>query len=151
MHLWQNQEGVRRQDQLERFSAKREHNQHTIVHYHIIHLSKSYYNLVSRIRYIKRFKVKITLQRLIRVCESDFSHGQDIPFALKGNAIHQHSKPGDPSTEFNPRRFGLSTGNPRRHYRQEEAVPHLHTEDSKSKAWATTLSKTYPRWSKDHL
>jgi hypothetical protein len=37
--------GVRRQDQLERFSAKREHNQHTKVQYHIINLSRSYYNL----------------------------------------------------------------------------------------------------------
>jgi hypothetical protein len=45
-----------------------------------------------------------------------------------------HSKPGDPSTESNPHRFGLSTGNPRRHRRQEEAVSHPHTEDSKSKA-----------------
>jgi hypothetical protein len=73
-------EGVRRQDQFERFSVKQEHNQHTIVHYHIIHSSKTYYNLGSRIRYTKRFEVKITLQRLIRVCGSDFSHGQDIPF-----------------------------------------------------------------------
>jgi hypothetical protein len=73
-------EGVRRQDQLERFSAKREHNQHIIVHYHIIHSSKSYYNLGSCIRYIKRFKVKTTLKRLIRVCGNDFSLGQDIPF-----------------------------------------------------------------------
>jgi hypothetical protein len=73
-------EGVRRQDQLERFSAKREHNQHIIVHYYIIHSSKSYYNLGSCIRYIKKFEAKTTLQRLIRVCGSDFSPGQDIPF-----------------------------------------------------------------------
>jgi hypothetical protein len=76
-------EGVRRQDQLERFSVKREHNQHTIVQYHIIHSSRSYYNLVSHISYTKRFEAKITLQRLIRVCGSDFSHGQDIPFCPK--------------------------------------------------------------------
>jgi hypothetical protein len=75
--------GVHRQDQLERFSAKREHNQHTIVQYHIIHSSKSYYNLGSRIRYTKRFEAKITLQRLIKVCGSDFSLGQDIPFCPK--------------------------------------------------------------------
>jgi hypothetical protein len=73
-------EGVRRQDQLERFSTKREHNQHIIVHYHIIHSSKSYYNIDSCIRYIKRFEAKTMLQRLIRVCGSDFSLGQDIPF-----------------------------------------------------------------------
>jgi hypothetical protein len=84
--------------------------------------------------YTKRFEVKITLQRYNRVCGSDFSHGQDIPFALKGNAIHRHSEHEDPSTESNPGRFGLPTNNPRRHHRQEEAVPHLHTEDSKSKA-----------------
>jgi hypothetical protein len=84
--------------------------------------------------YTKRFEAKITLQRYNRVCRSDFSHGQDIPFALKGNAIHWHSKPGDPSTETNPCRFLLPTDNPPRHRRQEEAVPHLHTEDSKSKA-----------------
>jgi hypothetical protein len=84
--------------------------------------------------YTKRFEAKTMLQRYNRVYGSDFSHGQDIPFSLKGNAIHRHSKPGDPSTESNPRRFELPTDNPRRHCRQEEAVPHLHTEDSKSKA-----------------
>jgi hypothetical protein len=73
-------EGVRCQDQLERFSVKREHNQYIIVHYHIIHSSKSYYSLGSCIRYIKRFEAKTTLQRLIRVCGSNFSLGQDIPF-----------------------------------------------------------------------
>jgi hypothetical protein len=76
-------QGVYRQDQLERFSVKREQNQHTIVQYHIIHLSKRYYNLGSLIRYTKRIEAKITLQRLIRVCGSDFSHSQDIPFCPK--------------------------------------------------------------------
>jgi hypothetical protein len=61
-------------------------------------------------------------------------NGQDIPFALKENVIHRHSKPEDPSTESIPHRFGLSTDNPCRHHQQEEAVPHMHTEDSKSKA-----------------
>jgi hypothetical protein len=84
--------------------------------------------------YKRGFKPKLRFKRYNRVCGSDFSHGQDIPFALKGNTIHQHSKPGDPSTESNPRRFGLPTDNPRWHRRQEEAVPNLHTEDSKSKA-----------------
>jgi hypothetical protein len=78
-------------------------------------------------------------------------NGQDVLFALKENAIHRRSKPEDPSTESNPHRFGLPTDNPRRHRRQEESVPHLHTENNKSKAWVTTLSKTYPRWPKDHL
>jgi hypothetical protein len=82
-------------------------------------------------------------------------NGQNILFALKENAIHQHSKPEDPSTKSNPHQFGLPTDNPhqfglptdnpRQHRQQEEAVPHLHTKDSKSKALATTLSKTYPR------
>jgi hypothetical protein len=61
-------------------------------------------------------------------------NGQNILFALKENIIHRRSKPEDPSTESNPHRFGLSTDNPRRHHRQEKAVPHLYTEDSKSKA-----------------
>jgi hypothetical protein len=76
---------------------------------------------------------------------------QNIHFARKENAIHRRSKPEDPSTESNPLQFGFPTDNPHRHRWQEEAVPHLHTEDSKSKAWVTMLSKTYPRWSKDHL
>jgi hypothetical protein len=58
------QKGVRRQDQLERFSTKREHNQHTSVQYHIIHSSGSYYNLSSRISYTKRFEDKISLQKI---------------------------------------------------------------------------------------
>jgi hypothetical protein len=77
-------------------------------------------------------------------------NGHNILFALKENVIHQNSKPEDPSTESNPHRFGLPTDNPRRQRRQEEAAPHLHKEDNKSKAWATTPSKTYLRWSKDH-
>jgi hypothetical protein len=61
-------------------------------------------------------------------------NGQHILFALKENAIHRRSKPDDPSTESNPHRFGLPTDNPHRHRRQEETVPHLYTEDNKSKA-----------------
>jgi hypothetical protein len=77
-------------------------------------------------------------------------NGQNILFTLKGNAIHQRSKPEGPNTEFNPHQFGLSTNNPHQHRWQEEAAPHVHIEDNKSKAWVTTLSKTYPRWLKDH-
>jgi hypothetical protein len=84
--------------------------------------------------YKRGLKPKLRFKRYNRVCRSDFSHGQDIPIALKGNAIHRHSKLEDPSTESNPHRFGLPTDNPRRHRWQEEAAPHLHTEDSKSKA-----------------
>jgi hypothetical protein len=61
-------------------------------------------------------------------------NGQNILFALKENVIHRRSKLEYPSMESNPHRFGLPTDNPPRHHRQEEAVPHLHTEDNKSKA-----------------
>jgi hypothetical protein len=61
-------------------------------------------------------------------------NSQNILFALKENVVHRCFKPEDPSTESNPHRFGLPTDNPRRHRRQEEAVPHLHTKDNKSKA-----------------
>jgi hypothetical protein len=47
--------------------------------------------------------------------------------------------------ESNPHRFGLPIDNPHRHRWKEEAISHLHTKDNKSKALATTLSKTYPR------
>jgi hypothetical protein len=63
-----------------------------------------------------------------------FLNGQNILFALKENVVHRRSKPKDPSMEPNRHRFGLPTDNPRRPHRQEEAVPHLHTEDCKSKA-----------------
>jgi hypothetical protein len=61
-------------------------------------------------------------------------NNQNILFDLEENAIHQHSKPEDPSMESNPHRFGLPTDNPRQHHQKEEAFPHLHTEDNKSKA-----------------
>jgi hypothetical protein len=60
-------------------------------------------------------------------------NGQDILFALKGNVIHRCSRHEDPSAESNSHLFGLPTDNPHWHRRQEEAVPHLHTEDSKNK------------------
>jgi hypothetical protein len=78
-------------------------------------------------------------------------NGQNILLAQKENAIHRNSRAEDPSMESNPHWFGLPTENPHRHRWQEEAAPHLHTEDNKSKAWATTLNKTNPWWPKDHL
>jgi hypothetical protein len=60
-------------------------------------------------------------------------NGQYILFALKENDIHQRSKPEDHSVESNHHRFGLTTDNPHRHHRQEEAVPHVHTKNNKSK------------------
>jgi hypothetical protein len=80
-------------------------------------------------------KPKFSLQRIkLEFAEAISVNGQGILLALKENAIHQHSKPEDPSTESNPHQFGLPTDNPRRHHRQEEAAPHLHTKDNKSKA-----------------
>jgi hypothetical protein len=114
--------------------------------------TKIYYSFSSRINYTEEF----WSQNYASKDKSEFAkaislNGQNILFALKESIIHWHSKPEDPSTESNPHRFGLPTDNPRRHRQQEETVPHLHTKDIKSKAWATTLSKTYPRWPKDHL
>jgi hypothetical protein len=104
-------------------------------------LDRSYYNLDSRISY----KWEVWSQNYASKDKSEFTkaiflNGQNILFALKENVIHRRSKPENPSTDFNPHRFRLPTDNPR-----------LHIKDSKNKAWATTLSKTYPRWSKDHL
>jgi hypothetical protein len=114
--------------------------------------SKSYYNLSSHINYIE----EVWSQNYASKDKSEFAeaislNGQNIFFTLKENVVHRHSKPKDPSMESNPHRFGLPTDNPSRHHQQEEAIPHLHTEDNKSKAWATILSKTYPRWLIDHL
>jgi hypothetical protein len=61
-------------------------------------------------------------------------NAQNIVFALKEDAIHWRSKHECPSMESNLPRFGPPTDNPHRHRRQEEAAPHLHTEDIKSKA-----------------
>jgi hypothetical protein len=60
-------------------------------------------------------------------------NGPNVLFALKENVIHRRSKPEDPSTESNPHQFELPTDNSRQHHQQEEAIPHLHTEASKSK------------------
>jgi hypothetical protein len=59
---------------------------------------------------------------------------QYILFALEENAIHQRSKAEDPSMIFNPHQFGPPTDNPCRHHQKEEATPHLHIGDNKSKA-----------------
>jgi hypothetical protein len=75
-----------------------------------------------------RFKEKSEFAEAISL------NGQNILFALKENAVHRRSKPEGPSTESNPHRFGLPTYNPHWHCQKEGAVPHLHTEDNKSKA-----------------
>jgi hypothetical protein len=61
-------------------------------------------------------------------------NGQNILFARKENVIHWCSKPEDPSTEFNPHRFGLPTDNPHWQRRQEEAAPHLHTKNQQEQS-----------------
>jgi hypothetical protein len=114
--------------------------------------NRSYYNLGSRFSYIE----EVWSQNYASEDKSEFVeaisfNGPNILFTLKENAIHRCSKTKDLSTESNPHRFGLPTDNIRQHHRQEEAVPHLHIEDNKSKAWVITLNKTYLRWSKDHL
>jgi hypothetical protein len=113
--------------------------------------SRRYYNLGSHISYTKEvWSQNYALEDKLEFAEAISLNDQNILFALKENAIHRCSKPGDPCMESNPHRFGLTTDNARRHCRKEEAVPHLHTEDNKSKVSATTLSKTYPMWPKDH-
>jgi hypothetical protein len=119
--------------------------------YHIISLSRSYYNLGSHIRYTK----EVWSQNHASRNKSGFAEAislnvQNILFALEENVIHRHSKPEDPKTESNPPQFRLPTDIPHRYRRKEETAPHLHIWDNKSKTWATTLSKTYPWWSKDH-
>jgi hypothetical protein len=79
-------------------------------------------------------KPKLRFKDKSEFAEAISLNGHNILFALKENIIHRHSKPEDPSTESNPHQFGLPTDNPHQHHRQEEAVPHLHIEDSESKA-----------------
>jgi hypothetical protein len=144
--------GVRHQDHLS--DSRWSENTINIHKYNTIFssLNRSYNNLDSCISYIEEVWSQNYASRYIsEFAEAISLNGQDVLFALKENVIHQRSKPEDPSTKSNPHRFGLPTDNPRRHRWQEEAVPHLHIENNKSKAWATTLSKTYPRWPKDHL
>jgi hypothetical protein len=74
------------------------------------------------------------LQEKLEFAEANSLNVQNILFVLKENAIHWRSKPEGPSMESSPYQFRLPTDNPHRHRQQEEAVPHLHTKDSKSKA-----------------
>jgi hypothetical protein len=57
-------EGLIDQDQLERFSAKREYNQHTKAYNTILSLSRSYYTLGSRIKYTKEVWSQNSLQKI---------------------------------------------------------------------------------------
>jgi hypothetical protein len=152
--MWQNHLGKGFIARINLSDSRRSENTINTQKYNTLYwsLSKSYYNLGSRISYIEEvWSQNYALGDKSEFAEEISLNGQNILFALKENAIHRHSKHEDPSTESNPHRFGLLTDNPRQHHRQEEAVPHLHTKDNKSKAWATTLSKTYSRWPKDNL
>jgi hypothetical protein len=81
-------------------------------------LMKSYYNLGSHISYGEEvWNRNYALEDKSEFAEAISLNSQNILFALKENLIHRCSKPEDPSTESNPRRFGLSTDNPRRHRR----------------------------------
>jgi hypothetical protein len=152
--VWQNHLGEGFIARINLSDSQWSENTINIHKYNIIYWSsnRSYYNLGSCISYIE----EIWSQNYVLGDKSEFAdaislNGQYILFALKENVIHRCPKLEDPSTESNPHRFGFPTNNPRRHRQQEEAVPHLHIENNKSKAWATTLSMTYPRWPKDHL
>jgi hypothetical protein len=89
-------------------------------------------------------KAKDASKDSFSVCGSENTLVQSILFAIEENAIHQRSKPEDPSIVSNPHRFGPPTINPHRHHQKEEEAPHLHTGDNQSKTQATTLNKTYP-------
>jgi hypothetical protein len=152
--LWQNHLGKGFVVRINLSDSRRSENTINTYKYNTIYWSPniSYYNLYSCISYIGDvWSQNYASKDKSKFAEAISLNGQNILFALKENVIHRHSKPEDPSTESNPHRFRLFIDNPRRHHWQEEAVPHLYTEDSNSKAWATTLNKTYPTWPKDHL
>jgi hypothetical protein len=153
LHLWQNHLGKGFITRINLSDSRRSENTNNTHKYNSTYWSssRSYYNLGSRISYIE----EVWSQNYASGDKSEFVkpislNGQNILFVLKENAIHGHSKTEDPSME-SPHQFGLPTNNPRQLHWQEEAVPHLHIEDSKSKAWATMLRKTYPWWPKNHL
>jgi hypothetical protein len=79
-------------------------------------------------------KPKDASKDISEFAEAEITLVQNILFALEENAIHQHSKPEDPSRLPNPHRFGPPIDDPRRHRQKEEEAPHLHTWDNKSKA-----------------
>jgi hypothetical protein len=76
-------EGFVDQDQLGRFSAKREHNQHKMsIQYHILSLSKIITHYVHVLLIQKEFQAKTCFTGSLRVSGSDFSLVQCIPFPL---------------------------------------------------------------------
>jgi hypothetical protein len=104
------------------------------IQYHILKLSIRYYKLGLHFKYTNVLKPKDASKDSFKVSRSDFSHVQNILFALEENAIPQRSKTEEPSTVSNPHRFGPPTGIPHRDHWKEDEAPHLHTRDNKSKA-----------------
>jgi hypothetical protein len=152
--VWQNHLGKGFVDRINLSDSRWSENTINTHKYNTIYgsSSKSYYNFCSRINYTTEdWSQKYASKDKSEFTEAISLNDQNILFALKENVIHRYSKPEDPSTESNSHQFGLPTDNSRRHRREEETISHLHTKDSKSKARATMLSKTYPRWPKDHL
>jgi hypothetical protein len=152
--MWQNHLGNGFVTRINFSDSRRSENAINTHKYNTIYWSsnRSCYNLGLCISYIEEvWSQNYTSRDKSELAEAISLNGQNILFAIKENVIHRHSKPKDPSMESIPHWVGLPTDNPHRHCQQEEAAPHLHIEDNKSKAWVTTLSKTYPKWPKDHL
>jgi hypothetical protein len=77
--------------------------------------SISYYKLGLCFKFTKDWSAKYASKDNSEFAEAISLNIQNILFALKENAIHQSSKPENPSTESIPPRFGLPTNNPHRH------------------------------------
>jgi hypothetical protein len=72
-------------------------------------------------------KPKDASEDISEIAEVEITPVQYILFALEENAIHQRSKPKDPSMVPNPHQFGPPTGILHWHHQKEEEAPHLHT------------------------
>jgi hypothetical protein len=106
---------------------------------------------VPYIRVYKRWSQKIASKDNSEFCRSGLSLTvKHTLFALEESGLLEWPTPTSPSKDLSPHRFGAPTDNPHLCRRKEED-PHLHTDKiQQSKAWATTLSKTYPLWPKGH-
>jgi hypothetical protein len=84
--------------------------------------SISYYKLGSHFKCTKGLKPKDDSKDSFRVCGSRNTLIWSILFALEENAIHQRSKPEDPSMVSNPHQFGPSTNNAHLQHRKEKSL-----------------------------
>jgi hypothetical protein len=125
-------------------------NTRTSIQYHILSVKYSYYTLSLSIWVTKCWSTKDTSRMFQSLWKQFLSTFMYIPFTLKENVLPRPSMHVGPSTESNPRWFGPLIDSPHRHHRKEEEYPHLNIRYNKSKAWTTTLNKTYPLWPKDH-